>query len=198
MSTEIIDTTDYEANTVLNRAKIAFKVSSDAKLSSFLGYGKTTISSWRSKGVIPYEGLFWLCRANQVNLDWVITGRGDIYKTTEKTVDDKVSESIAVYSVDSEFIAIPFYKVDISAGNGNNPTDEEEFKPLIFRREFFENLGLTPDNLIGANVPGDSMEPLIPANSGILIDKTDQKMTDGKIYVFNADGNLLVKKIILF
>lgn len=183
--------TGDSAEIILNRAREAFDITSDSKLSILLGGGRTNISAWRKRNVVPYEGLYWSCRSNGINFDWVITGEGNQKRSYQGT-----AEAPAIYAANSEFVQIPFYKVDISAGHGNH-TNEESFKPFIFRREFFDELGLTASDLVGANVPGDSMQPLIPASSGILIDKTDHKMTDGKVYVFNADGHLLVKKIVV-
>ena len=183
-------------DTILERIKSTSVVKKDIEIAFVLGVSKANVSAWKRRGTIPFENLYAYSISNEVSFDWLMRGIGSPEGQKKHTVY-QVKEDGKSYEIDSEFISIPFYEVDISAGNGNNPIDEEEFKPLMFRREFFDKLGLKHDDLIGGKVPGDSMQPLIPAGSGILIDTADKKMTDGKIYVFNADGNLLVKKIIV-
>ena len=66
------------ANIILSRVKLALNISTDTKLSLFLGIDKSTLSSWKKRNSIDYQLIFAKCK--HVNYDWLITGRGKMIR----------------------------------------------------------------------------------------------------------------------
>jgi len=60
---------------VIDRMKQAVECSSDAELAYFLGIRKTTVSSWRQRGSVPYAECVRVAHHTRESLDWLISGR---------------------------------------------------------------------------------------------------------------------------
>lgn len=54
---------------ILNRIKGWFDISTDAELADLLGVKQNTISSWRSRGSIPYKKIIAFCKKHDINKD---------------------------------------------------------------------------------------------------------------------------------
>jgi hypothetical protein len=63
------------AAAVIERMKEAVECRSDAELAEFLGIRKTTVSSWRQRGSVPYAECVRIAYHTHSSLDWLITGR---------------------------------------------------------------------------------------------------------------------------
>ncbi len=68
---------------ILSRIKQAHKFKTDTELSNFLGISKSTLSNWRVRNSVDYDLLFSKCE--DLNLNWLLTGRGEMLKSEEKT-----------------------------------------------------------------------------------------------------------------
>ena len=99
---------------------------------------------------------------------------------------------------DSEFIIIPQYYVQASAGPGNeNEIIFEEVKDpeggFIKPRSWFQTHLINPDNCKTFLVHGDSMEPYLWDGDKILVDCSPEDIISGKVYVFMINGKMRVK-----
>ncbi len=56
-------------------------------------------------------------------------------------------------------------------------------------------LGLNPADLLVVRATGDSMAPTIPDGAPMLVDTADRALTDGCIYVFRTENDLLLRRI---
>ncbi|MFY4013990.1 LexA family transcriptional regulator [Achromobacter xylosoxidans] len=95
----------------------------------------------------------------------------------------------------AEFIPIRRLDVRLSAGRGQLFTSDEEKSRLSFRADFLQSIGATPDNTVSVSVTGDSMEPVIPDGSTLLVDRGNRHVVNGKVYALRQDGSLLVKRL---
>ena len=69
--------------------------------------------------------------------------------------------------------------------------------PALYRRDFFEKLGIKASHCKRVRVSGDSMEPLILDGDCILIDCSKvEKIENGAIYAIAYDHELMVKRLI--
>jgi hypothetical protein len=68
----------HNANFILNRVKLALNISTDTKLSLFLGIDNSTLSSWKKRNSIDYPLIFAKCK--HINYDWLITGSGEMIR----------------------------------------------------------------------------------------------------------------------
>ena len=103
-------------------------------------------------------------------------------------------ENIA-HTATPEFIPIPRYTVEASAGHGALVQEEEGSGYYAFNRKFLERRGLKPDMLSVISVRGDSMEPDLRSGDLILLNRADIEPVDGKIYAVRFDCDLFVKRI---
>lgn len=96
----------------------------------------------------------------------------------------------------SQLVAIPLYDARFSAGKGLLPPENETSRDVKLPEDWVRRVsGRSPRNLIIAQAQGDSMEPTIADGDEMLIDITDQHLTNGKIYALSVAGTLLVKRI---
>jgi hypothetical protein len=65
---------------VLIRLKTLFNVESDKALSVGLGVSTPTISAWRQRNSPPYELCVQIAQERGVDLNWLLTGEGEMMK----------------------------------------------------------------------------------------------------------------------
>lgn len=63
------------AGEIINRLKRALSISSDLRLSRFLGVGQQTISSYRSRNKVPYELIVEQANKHNLSLDEILLGK---------------------------------------------------------------------------------------------------------------------------
>lgn len=108
-----------------------------------------------------------------------------------KVVYDTVGNPVDI----EEFVFIPRYNVQASAGHGADVSMENIMHPMAFRKYWIDNiLGICAKSLIVIGVKGDSMEGEINNGDIILINKDDNALLNG-IYVIRIEGDLIVKRI---
>jgi len=70
----------FSSDDILNRLKSALAASTDKELADLLGIKKATLSNWRTRNSIDFPLVFSFCE--HINIDWLITGRGEQALTT--------------------------------------------------------------------------------------------------------------------
>ncbi len=94
---------------------------------------------------------------------------------------------------DVEFIP----KVCAKAGAGASLETGGEVQGFYpFRTDFMGKHHIYAKNAVLMDVIGDSMEPLFHEGDTLLVDKRDQEVRDGKIYVVTLGDELRVKRIL--
>ncbi|HAT1685150.1 TPA: bacteriophage CI repressor [Klebsiella oxytoca] len=81
------------AEVVINRLKQVFSVTSDSALCSKLDVSPQTLSSWKARNKIPYANCVEVSERTDVSLDWLLTGRGNMYVQRESSVETEVFQS---------------------------------------------------------------------------------------------------------
>ncbi len=88
-----------------------------------------------------------------------------------------------------DFLPIPLYESGrlsaFSGGMAFDPYEKATDYVLVYIRELE---GRTKHKLVAGKVGGDSMIPLIPQNSIVIVDFDDRKFVDKKIYAVNDNG----------
>lgn len=67
---------------ILERLKLALSINTDTELAERLGIKKATLSNWKNRNSIDLPLVFSFCE--QTNLDWLITGNGDMLRNTSR------------------------------------------------------------------------------------------------------------------
>jgi len=152
------------------------------------GVNPTTLSSWKSRKIIPYEYMYALSKTHNISFDWLITGEG---------VKDRhqINEENAQYTVE-KYNRITRYNNQKEISQSLESNRENDMSSLAFPKNWFSKRHLIRENLVAIDIIGDSMGPEIPNGSIVLIDTTQKELKNGEMYVFNIDGDLLIKTII--
>lgn len=117
---------------------------------------------------------------------------------------DAPSKKLASYNVVLEhepgpdFVAIERVNLRVSAGvtgfavehlEGNRP-------PIFFRADWLAQSGYKATNLFALKVIGDSMEPGLWEGDLIVMNQADTTLRDGHVFVFNYEGELVIKRLV--
>jgi phage repressor protein C with HTH and peptisase S24 domain len=104
-----------------------------------------------------------------------------------------------IEELDSEhYVFVPRYDVHVSAGNGSMVYEVNKHeRPQSFRREYFQQKGLKETNLMCLKASGESMEPTITDGATLLVNKVENTIQDGKVFVIRFGGEIRVKRLYL-
>ena len=155
-------------------------------LSSLLDISKRTIESYLQIGRAPGpEFLAAMATRLGVSATWLLTGEGSPYR----------KDNTNIVLDQPNFVPIPRYAVEASAGHGALVHDEEGSGYYAFNRKFLERRGLKPNNLAVISVTGDSMEPDLHDGDLILLDMAQTEPRDSRIYAVRYNTDLFVKRV---
>lgn len=158
----------------------------DKEIADFLGVPAGTFASWKSRGIVDIEILLAKCN-DSVNWNYVLTGEGPM-RRGDPTAG----------AGEGGYCYVPHYAVGASAGHGAMVEAEEIDKYLAFKLSWVHgSLRANPGDLFALNVKGDSMESEIRDGDTILVNRTRQRLIQGKVYLFTVEDTLLVKKYAL-
>ena len=156
--------------------------------SAFLDVSERTIQNYLAGISLP-NGRFLTDVAEKTGASpaWILVGQGPKYMgDTHQNLHPPG---------DVDFISVPRYAVEASAGDGSLPGDEETTGFYAFNRKWLARRGLSPANLAVISVRGDSMEPKLCSGDLILIDRAQRQIADGLAFVVRLGTDLLVKHV---
>lgn len=110
----------------------------------------------------------------------------------------QVIEEVERNKVKNTFATIEYFPdVYLSAGFGCEVLDEYSEVVIIDERFLMSERGMrvNPKNCKMVRVSGNSMFPEYHHGDRVIIDESDQNLTDGQIYAFRYDGQCYVKEI---
>ena len=157
------------------------------------GVSCRTIGNYERGGRIPDADFLARLASHGVDVLYLLTG--------EKAPSGSLSvrEAAPAYRIstpDVEYVYVPRYDVQASAGSGAVVNDESIVDSLAFKRDWIVRaLGLDPARLALINVAGDSMTPTISDGDLILLDTRPMTHRAEGIYVISHDNALLVKRL---
>lgn len=136
-----------------------------------------TVQQWENGKTAPQrKRLQAVADALGTTVDFLLTG------------GDAARESL-------EFVTVKRLDIRVSAGRGHLVESEDEGGRLSFRADFLRASGATPESTVSVSVKGDSMEPIIPNGSVILVNRGEVRVINGKVYALRVDGHVLVKRL---
>ena len=176
---------------ILGRLKLASNSTSDADLARFLGIATATLSNWKSRGSLDYDLVFSKCE--QLNLDWLLTGRGNMEKEPDlQQAGIQVQEKFPLKTdnlVDLQ--RIPLYNLEATAGLVSLFNDVDAI-PISYI-----SLPDLPACDGAVYVRGDSMYPLLKSGDIVLYKQVHDMQYGifwGEMYLIsaNVDGDEFV------
>lgn len=110
----------------------------------------------------------------------------------------KIIEELEQNRIKSELATIEYFPdVYLSAGYGVEVLDEYS-ESIVIDSQFLTSergMRVNPKNCKMVRVSGNSMFPEYHHGDRVIIDESDQNLTDGQIYAFRYDGQCYVKEI---
>jgi phage repressor protein C with HTH and peptisase S24 domain len=121
---------------------------------------------------------------------WMLTGEGQAEK---KVV--LLNETIPS-SAPNDFVLVPRYNIESSAGGGSVIHSEQIVDHLAFKANWVsKELGTDPKYLLLIHSVGDSMEPTFRSGDLLLVDRNKARVKGDGIYLINFDDGLIVKRL---
>ncbi|MFZ2447460.1 MAG: S24 family peptidase [Syntrophobacteraceae bacterium] len=189
---------------VSDRLKQVCNVSQDKDLAKLLGISQTDFANRKKRGSLFPLLINHAINAN-MNLNWLIWGRGPSYITTdyENLLDEAEIQKKCLDA--EEYLLLPLLQSWVKGGPEGRLIYEGIADHYPFKRHFIEKLvGARPERqkeLYLARVKGDSMAPTINDNEIILFDTNEVeriKIRTGQIYVVQLpEGSVTVKRLSL-
>lgn len=129
----------------------------------------------------------------EVNPDWLLTGRG---KMRASVGPDRDASPIQTEGIEEDYVLVPRYNVEASAGPGSVVDQEQIVDFLAFKREWvIREMRLDPRNLQLIMARGDSMLPTIQPSDLLLIDLAHKEIRGDGIYALNFGDTLQIKRV---
>lgn len=75
-------------NNILKRLKLILDINTDLELCNILNIKPSSLSGWRKRNSLNYDLIFDSIKLKDINLNWLIMGKGDIYNRNEDYTDD--------------------------------------------------------------------------------------------------------------
>nr|WP_321511189.1 S24 family peptidase [uncultured Celeribacter sp.] len=159
------------------------------------GISTEQLNKWIKGNVkVPADGLRAISMYTNVDFSWLVTGESEANSTLDEGKDRASSRQLTAEATGRGMINLPLYSVEASAGHGSLPATEEVLDQVAFQESFLRDLGAHPFKCSIIWAKGDSMQPTIPDGSILIVDLSQNEINNGCLYVFNVDGDLLVKR----
>lgn len=140
----------------------------------------STLHNYLTNVSLPtLDNLITLAKYAGVSIEWLATG-----EETENCSDN------------DDFVEIEDCRdIRLSAGNGGFNSDYTELTTTKVERAWPQSRRLNAENCAMFLVSGESMYPTLKDGEEIIVDRSKRNLVDGKIFVLNNDGSMLVKKV---
>ncbi len=151
-----------------------------------------------------FDKLVAIARYKGVNLEWLATGKGSKSgDVSPNALDCRCNmpsdggDYVDANFLDEEFVLVPGYHVQVSAGSGCTPLQDNPKvrRHLAFRKKWIQHKNLNPKSLCVVFAKGDSMADTIKDNDSLLVDLSSTTPVDGRVFVVRLGDELYAKRI---
>ncbi len=159
-----------------------------------VGVAQASLARWVKGEADPSRmNLIKIADASGVNLEWLALGIGDMDEAKPQAVKHDINLQA---SNDETFIEIEDCReVRLSAGGGAFNNGYEEITTTKVERAWLQSRRLKAKDCAMFLVSGESMYPTLKDGEEIIVDRSKRELTEGKIFVLNHNGSMLVKKV---
>lgn len=174
-----------------------------------------TLSDYERGNRMPGADSIALLVSGGINSNWLLTGEGDmlIKRPSLEAFNEEPRGKVAYGHSEQDyqarmgvtakeppaylqdFMLIPCYDVEVSAGHGSHVDQELQTGQMAFKTNWLKQRNLQPDKCALIKARGDSMEPTIYDGDLLLVDMSINSIIDDTIYIVQTDNRLIVKRI---
>lgn len=147
-----------------------------------------TIQQWENGRTAPKRS-----RVDDVARVLNTTSEYILFGDAQAQTGNEVKETPAAN--ESEFTNIRRFDLRASAGEGRLVFDYDALEPFKIRSDFLKKNGASEKNTFFMTAKGDSMEPIIPDGSDVLVVENGHEIINGKVYVFFLNKNIYIKSL---
>ena len=106
-----------------------------------------------------------------------------------------IAQARAAYDTASDTRPVEILEVAGAAGSGAEVYDETPVGLLWFRNDWLRRRSIDPEQSHIISIRGESMEPILPDGSSVLVDRQRREPQEGRIYVLRTEEGLVVKRL---
>ena len=187
--------------------------SSDAIISRALSAGRSSVSTWRARGTIPYEQVALFADEKGLCINWLLFGKGPrtLHEAAEAEMVRLVNTAGVVLATEQNRIAfewqgqlvtinpddygwVPVFDIAFGAGNGKViDFNEPPVAWDAYRKSYLRSASLLGHMLFKGTIKGDSMFPKLHDRSVQLFDASDKVIRSGEIFGVRIGDELICK-----
>lgn len=152
------------------------------------GISYSTLHNYLTNTSLPtLDNLIALATYANVSVQWLATG---------EEIKGKEQKENLTTSNDEAFVEIEDCReVGLSAGTGAFNSDYQEINTTKVERAWLQARRLKAKDCAMFLVSGESMYPTLKDGEEIIVDRSKCELQEGKIFVLNHNGSMLVKKV---
>jgi phage repressor protein C with HTH and peptisase S24 domain len=133
-----------------------------------------------------------------VSLDWLIFGKGEPKATSQPSAAYRVDDGAllpAPAGPGPGMAAVALYDVEGAAGDGRSLEGERIEGELYFPEAQLAALGVSPGQVAGIKVRGDSMEGTLDDGDWVLVDLANRDPRRSGVFLLWQSGERRIKRV---
>ena len=158
------------------------KGKSKTNLAHFCGVSTAAVALWVKNGAFSEDNAVKIANYLGVNLEWLMTGKGEQYALHTNRVIETTTDRFAVFD-------IQIHRGDKWRKISNQPA------PVAFNKDFLGSEAIFADHCRLIRVQGDRMAPTINAGELLLINEDEKNIISGLFYLVSVNGEVLLSQI---
>ncbi|MCD6099670.1 MAG: helix-turn-helix transcriptional regulator [Candidatus Marinimicrobia bacterium] len=177
---------------ILKRLKQLKGLKTDTELAQYLGVKQNTISSWKRRRTIPYNLFISKCEEEKINLNWLLTGQGEMFMKPAKLEFKHMTTEEILKQFPQAIPAhpVPVINIQVPAGFPEMPLDKEQIIDYLYLPDI-------PKGSMAIRIKGASMEPTIEDSDYVVflpLDKLQEPIKSGDVVIIQNEWNELILK----
>lgn len=165
------------------------------EMAEFLDISPRSWQDYERGKSMPGGKVFERLSALRYNVNWIFTGEGVMRLDPWEVCESQMKYNSGV-DMEKDYILVPRYCVEVSAGGGSLVDSEQVVDHLAFKTQWIRStMALNPSDIFLVSAVGDSMIPTIAPGDLLLVDKSQRDVRDDAVYVLLYDGSLMAKRL---